>query len=94
MRSLLHGDPGLKHLGREVLRIGVEVPHQPLEVGDFGSGGKGGATPVMEQRTGESCTGKTGVGGGRESFDDQLSFAQARLFAFRIDRGRSEKGIC
>ena len=79
---------GLKHLGSEVLRIGVEVPHQPLEIRGFGSGSKGRAAPVVQQ-----CSGEIGGGGGREPLDDQLSPAQARLRAFGIGSRRSKEGI-
>ena len=51
--SVLEGRLGLKHLRGEVLRVGVEVAHEALEVGGCGSGGEGGAAPVVEQSAGE-----------------------------------------
>ena len=44
---------GLQDLRGEVLGVGVEVAQQALEVGGGGTGGEGGAAPVVEQRSGD-----------------------------------------
>ncbi len=78
-RGLLPGD-----LRGKVLRVGVEVLHQPLEVRGRGSGGKGGAAPVVEHGAGQ-----IGVGGS-ELLEDEFSPAQTR---FALRRYGCEEGF-
>jgi len=63
-----------KHLWGKVLRIGKEILHQTLKIRGFGSGGKRGATPVVQHGSGKRCRDR-----GRELLDDQLAAAQAYL---------------
>jgi hypothetical protein len=70
---------GLDDLGGEMLRVGVEVFHEALEVSGGGSGGEGGTAPVVEE-----CSGEGWCGGG-ELLDDEGSLAE-------VLRGGGEEG--
>ena len=76
---------GLHYLRGEVLGVGVEVAHEPLEVGGGGSGGEGCSSPVVEE-----CAGEVGTGGGCELLDDLLALPQTRLC---VGDGWSEEGV-
>jgi len=75
--------PCPQDLRREVLRVGVEVAHETLEVRGFGSGGEGCAAPVVDERAGQAGC------GWREAFEDQLSLTEAR----GIGGGKGEEGV-
>jgi hypothetical protein len=87
MVALLRENFRLKHLRREMLRIGSEVPQQVLKVGSFGSRYKRCAAPVVQQCSGKICTRRRG-----ELLDDQLSSTQP-LLSQRSGSRKGEKGI-
>ena len=80
---LLGEDFRLQHLRGKVLRIGVEILHQPLKIRSCGSGDKRSTAPVVQHGSGHVC-----ARGRCELLDDQLSPAQACL-AFSAFRRRS-----
>ena len=69
----LGGHSCLHDFWAEVLGVGVEVAHEALEVGGGGTGGEGGAAPVVEE-----CAGDVGAGGGCELLDDLLAVPETR----------------
>lgn len=84
MITLLADQFGLQHLGREVLRVSRDIPHQSLKIRSCGSGSKRSPTPIVQQRSGQRRTRER-----RDWFDDQLSLSQP-LFGLRSQGRRNE----